>query len=225
MTPGAAGSARASELRDRMVLEQLERPRDDRQPIRCPRVLAAMRKVPRHRFVPDASLEAAYGDSPLEIGHAQTISQPYMVALMVEALDVHPDSHVLDVGSGCGYAAAVLAELAREVTTLEVIPALARRAAATLVELGYARVDARCGDANHGCPERAPFDRIVLACATPALPPALRDQLVPGGLCIYPRGHALDIQELIVVTKGHEGHEDEERRITLCRFVPLTRPK
>jgi protein-L-isoaspartate(D-aspartate) O-methyltransferase len=183
------------------------------------RVLTAMRAVPRHRFV-DASLaDQAYEDHPLPIGHGQTISQPYIVAYMVEQLQLRPGARVLEVGTGCGYQAAVLAELAREVYTIEIVEPLARCAAETLAELGYENVRVRHGDGYHGWPERAPFDGIVVAAAAPYVPPALVDQLAPGGRLIIPVGR-LD-QEIRLITRSAEGIVQE--RLIQVRFVPLVR--
>lgn len=152
------------------------------------RVLAAMRRVPRHRFVPADAQEYAYLDSPLRIGDGQTISQPYIVALMSQLLAVRPEDKVLDVGTGSGYQAAVLACLAREVHTIERIPALAERAAGTLSTLGFENVRVHVGDGSQGYPPEAPYDRILVAAAAPEAPPALLDQLAEGGRLVVPVG-------------------------------------
>ena len=200
--------------RDRMVDAQIAA-----RGVGDARVLAAMRAVPRHRFVDPSLADQAYDDHPLPIGHGQTISQPYIVAYMVEQLQLRPGGRVLEVGTGCGYQAAVLAELAREVYTVEIVEPLARCAAETLAELGYANVHVRHGDGYHGWPERAPFDGIIVAAAAPHVPPALVDQLAPGGRLIIPVGR-LD-QEIRLITRSHEGIVQE--RLIQVRFVPLVR--
>lgn len=200
-------------LRERMVREQIAaRGVTDR------RVLAAMRKVPRHEFVPDIRRADAYQDRPLPIGRGQTISQPYVVALMTELAAVEPTSRVLEVGTGSGYQAAVLTELAGEVYTIEIVEALASEAAATLRRLGYRRVTVRHGDGYRGWPEAAPFDAIVVTAAPPAVPPALREQLAPGGRLVIPVGE--EKQELEVHRRTADGFE--VRRVTPVRFVPMT---
>ncbi|MEW6320452.1 MAG: protein-L-isoaspartate(D-aspartate) O-methyltransferase [Acidobacteriota bacterium] len=191
--------------------------------IRNERVLAAMRKVPRHLFVPEPQRDAAYGDYPLPIGHGQTISQPYIVAFMTQALAPEPTHKVLEIGTGSGYQAAVLAELSGHVYTIEIIPELAARARATLTELGYTNVDVRTGNGYLGWPEQAPFDRIMVTAAPDEVPPALVEQLAVGGLMAIPVG-AGDVQELRVLQKSDGGLETVE---TLpVRFVPMTgKPK
>ena len=210
---GAAAAADFAALRERMVREQIAaRGVTDR------RVLAAMRKVPRHEFVPDIRRADAYQDRPLPIGRGQTISQPYVVALMTELAAVEPKSRVLEVGTGSGYQAAVLSELAGEVYTIEIVEALASEAAATLRRLGYRRVTVRQGDGYRGWPEAAPFDAIVVTAAPPAVPPALREQLGPGGRLVIPVGG--EKQELEVHRRTANGFE--VRRVTPVRFVPMT---
>src|SRR5262245_12586230 len=171
--------------RARMVDEQL-RGRD----IKNPRVLDAMRAVPRHLFVPDAERREAYGDFPLPIGHEQTISQPYIVAFMTEALEVGAGDRVLEIGTGSGYQAAVLSTLAREVYTIEIVAPLAERARDTLAALGYQNVRVRTGNGYLGWPEHAPYDRIMVTAAPDAIPPALLQQLKVGGLMAMPLGTA-----------------------------------
>src|SRR5262245_42108061 len=171
-----AGAADYAELRDRMVATQLEA-----RGIKDARVLAAMRTVPRHEFVPDALAGSAYADSALPIGHAQTISQPYIVALMTELARLGPTSTVLEVGTGSGYQAAVLAEVAKAVYSIEIVEPLARRAEATLARLGYGRVHVRAGDGYRGWPEAAPFDAILVTAAPDQVPAPLIAQLAPGG--------------------------------------------
>jgi protein-L-isoaspartate(D-aspartate) O-methyltransferase len=184
-----------------------------------PRVLAAMRRVPRALFVPDENRAFACGDHPLPIGHGQTISQPFIVAFMTDLLDVHPDHRVLEVGTGCGYQAAVLAELADEVQTIEVVPALARRARATLLDLGYRNVVVHEGDGHAGLPEAAPFDRIIVTAAPERVPDALIEQLAPGGRLVIPVGSRY-AQQLLILEKDAAGELHERRTIGVA-FVPL----
>jgi protein-L-isoaspartate(D-aspartate) O-methyltransferase len=188
-----------------------------RRGIRDERVLAAIAAVPRELFVPEELQAEAYADRALPIGHGQTISQPFMVAAMLEALALD-GGRVLDVGTGSGYQAAVLAELADEVVTIELVPELAEHARRTLERAGYARVEVRVGDGSLGVPERAPFDGIVVAAAAPAVPEALYRQLAPGGRIVVPVGTVRE-QWLEVVERGEEG--PERRRTVPCRFVPL----
>ncbi len=199
---------------ERMVRLQIES-RD----IRDPRVLDAMRRVPRHLFVPAGSRATAYEDHPIGIGHGQTISQPYMVAFMTDALELRGGERVLEIGTGSGYQAAVLAELCRDVFTVERIPQLAAAAAETLSSLGYTNVSLRTGDGCDGWPERAPFDRILVAAAAPSVPDALRKQLADNGVMVIPVGDWKRTQE-IVVARRTAGAIAIERSIG-CRFVPL----
>jgi protein-L-isoaspartate(D-aspartate) O-methyltransferase len=205
---------RTSDARARMVERQL-RGRD----IKDPRVLAAMAAVPREAFVPDRERGAAYQDGPLPIGSGQTISQPYMVARMTELINVASGERVLDIGTGSGYQAAILAELGCQVTSIEREPDLAASAAARLASLGYAdRVEVRTGDGTLGAPDVAPVDAIVVAAAAPAIPEALREQLGDGRRMVIPVGTRRE-QQLIVV----ERHGDEWREWSdgPCVFVPL----
>ena len=188
-----------------------------RRGIRDERVLAAIAAVPRELFVPADVRRHAYEDRALPIGHEQTISQPFMVATMLEALELD-GGRALDVGTGSGYQAAVLAELADEVVTIERVPELAERARATLAAAGYRRVDVRVGDGTLGVPERAPYQGIVVAAAAPAAPEALYEQLADGGRLVVPVGTVRD-QWLEVVERGEEG--PRHRRSVPCRFVPL----
>lgn len=198
--------------RNRMVDEQLAG-RD----IRSARVLDAMRKVPRHLFVPEAIRAFAYDDRPLPIGHDQTISQPYIVAYMTEALELEPAHKVLEIGTGSGYQAAVLGLLAKEVYTIEIVQPLAERARATLKSLGHANVHVRAGNGYLGWPEQAPFDRIMVTAAPDEVPPALVEQLKIGGLMAIPVGTV--VQELRILRKTASGMETL-RRLPV-RFVPM----
>ena len=184
-----------------------------------PAVLAAMEKVPRHRFVLDGDLDYAYADTPISIGLGQTISQPYIVAFMTEALKVKSTDKVLEIGTGSGYQAAVLGELAREVYTIEIVPQLAERATGLLKSLGYSNVHARLGDGYAGWPEHAPFDAVMVTAAPDHVPQPLVDQLKLGGRLVIPVG--TENQELLVMTKTTEGLREEDR--LPVRFVPLTR--
>lgn len=186
--------------------------------IRDPRVLGAMGRVPRHRFVPPAAVPAAYDDTPLPIGFGQTISQPYIVAFMTQAARVAPGDAVLEIGTGSGYQAAVLAELAGAVYSVEIVPRLAARARATLAALGYANVHLRAGDGYRGWPEHAPYDAIVVTAAPDHVPPALLAQLAPGGRLVIPVGAGE--QELLVISRDARGVTT--RRTIPVRFVPFT---
>jgi protein-L-isoaspartate(D-aspartate) O-methyltransferase len=199
--------------RQRMVDQQL-RARD----IASPGVLDAMRRVPRHRFVPDEERGSAYTDYPLPIGFGQTISQPYIVAFMTEALDIGRTHRVLEIGTGSGYQAAVLAELAGEVYTIEIVAPLAERARATLEELGYANVHVRAGNGYLGWPEAAPFDRIIVTAAPDEVPPVLVEQLKVDGLMVVPVG--VGEQILQVLRKTPQGMVTV--RTLPVRFVPMT---
>jgi len=197
----------------RMVDEQL-RGRD----VTDERVLTAMATVPRELFVPPEHRERAYEDAALPIGHGQTISQPYMVARICEELALRDRGRVLDVGTGSGYQAAVLAELAAEVHTIERIPELAEQARASLATAGYERVAVHVGDGTLGLPEHAPYEAIAVAAAAPQPPPSLYDQLAPGGRLVVPVGRRWG-QELLVVVRSPEGPAIV--RSVPCRFVPL----
>jgi len=201
------------EDRARMVNEQLKA-RD----IRSERVLDAMLKVPRHLFIPESARGGAYGDFPVPIGNGQTISQPYIVAFMTQALDVGPGDRVLEIGTGSGYQAAVLSVLAKEVFSIEIIEPLAGRARATLTDLGYRNIQVRAGNGYLGWPEHAPYDRIIVTAAPDEVPPALVEQLKIGGLMAIPVG--VDDQELRILRRLPTGLET----ITTLpvRFVPMT---
>jgi protein-L-isoaspartate(D-aspartate) O-methyltransferase len=182
------------------------------------RVLVAMNRVPRELFVPASLREHAYDDGALPIGHHQTISQPFVVATICSLLSLRGTERVLDVGTGSGYQAAVLAELSADVVTIERIPELAAEARARLEGAGYASVDVRVGDGSLGVPERAPYDAIAVAAAAPRVPAALYDQLAEGGRLVLPRGTRWG-QELVLVLRTREG--SAERSSIPCRFVPL----
>jgi protein-L-isoaspartate(D-aspartate) O-methyltransferase len=187
--------------------------------VRDPLVLAAMAKVPRHLFVPESLRVHAYADEPLPIGEGQTISQPFIVAYMTEALGLRGGEKVLEVGTGSGYQTAVLAEIAGEVYTVEIVEKLARRARTVLDGLGYANVRFRVGDGSAGWPEEAPFDGIIVTAAAARIPETLEDELKVGGRMIVPVG--TDLQELFFIEKGTKGVERESR--LAVRFVPLVK--
>jgi protein-L-isoaspartate(D-aspartate) O-methyltransferase len=185
------------------------------------RVLEAMRKVPRDRFVPAELVSRAYDDGPLPIGQGQTISQPYIVAYMTETLAVTANQKVLEIGTGSGYQAAVLGELARQVFTIEIVPELARRAEATLKALGYPNVTVRAGDGYAGWVEEAPFDRILVTAAPEQIPKPLIDQLAVGGRLVAPVGGQGETQWITIVEKTPRGIV--EKRTIPVQFVPFTR--
>jgi protein-L-isoaspartate(D-aspartate) O-methyltransferase len=187
--------------------------------VRDPRVLEAMRQVPRHRFVDPSQHSGAYEDHPLPIAGNQTISQPYIVALMTELLDLQPGETVLEIGTGSGYQSAVLAKLAREVYSIEIVPDLARAASERLKELGYANVVVREGDGYRGWPEHAPFDAIIVTAAPDRIPEPLLDQLAPGGRMVIPVGDFF--QELKVFRKDAAG-KVSEKDVLPVRFVKMT---
>ena len=185
-------------------------------------VMTAMGKVPRHRFVPTTQEPFAYQNHPLPIGEGQTISQPYIVALMTDLLDPKSTDRVLEIGTGSGYQAAVLAELVERVYTIEIVAPLAKRAMRTLEQLGYRNIEARIGDGYNGWAAAAPFDSIIVTAAPPEIPKALIDQLKPGGRMVIPVGGSRDVQELLLVEKRSDGTAATRRTLTV-RFVPLTR--
>ncbi len=191
------------------------------QPVRDPGVLKAMKKVPRHLFVPEQYRADAYRNSPLYIGHNQTISQPYIVAHMTELLALEPGDRVLEIGTGSGYQAAVLAELCKEVYSIEIIPPLARKADSLLNELGYTNVHVRTGDGYEGWPGAAPFEGIIVTCAPEAIPQPLVDQLANGGRIVIPVGGEWEVQQLVVVRKDRNGKISSKRQYPV-RFVPMT---
>jgi protein-L-isoaspartate(D-aspartate) O-methyltransferase len=187
-----------------------------------PRVEAAMRTVPRHHFVDEDEAGHAYADHPLPIGEGQTISQPYMVALMTELAAPQAGDRILEIGTGSGYQAAVLGTLAGQVETIEIIDALARGAAARLEALGHHNVRVHIGDGWHGVPEHGPYDAIVVTAVAPSLPPPLLAQLRPGGRVVIPIGPEHGAHDLMVYTLGAAG-DVSERWVLPVRFVPLTR--
>ena len=204
-----------AQQREQMVETQLKS-RD----IQSERVLGAMKKVPRHLFMPESVRQYAYIDSPVPIGQGQTISQPYIVGLMTQTVDPQPGDRALEVGTGSGYQAAVLGELVQEVYTIEIIPALAERAEKTLSEWGYDNVEVRQGDGYQGWPEQAPFDIILVTAAPEVIPQPLIDQLAEGGRLVVPVGAQGEIQTLTLLTK--EKGEVKRTYITDVRFVPMT---
>lgn len=220
----AAGASQTREERQqersRMVETQLKG--WARTPITDKAVLDAMLKAPRHLFVPESMRTRAYDDSPLPIGHGQTISQPYIVALMTQVLELKPEMKVLEIGTGSGYQAAILAEITPHVFTIEIIKPLYESARDRLKTLGYNTVTVALGDGYYGMKDAAPFDRIIVTCAALHIPPALFEQLKPGGRMIIPVGGGFETQRLLLVTKDEEGRR-ASKALELVRFVPLIR--
>ena len=210
-----AADLRAS--RDRMVREQIES-----RGITNTAVLAAMRKVPRHEFVPEQWADAAYEDHPLPIGYGQTISQPYIVALMTELAQPTPGAKVLEVGTGSGYQAAILAETGAEVYSIEILEPLARESADRLKRLGYDKVHVKQGDGYLGWPDHAPFAAIIVTAGADHVPPPLVEQLKPGGRLVIPVGELHGEQSLLLVQKSADG-KVTTRNVGAVLFVPLTR--
>ncbi len=204
-------------LRQQMVDTQI-RARE----VRSEAVLQAMARVPRHLFVPDSQRPYVYEDRPLPIGRGQTISQPYIVGYMTDVLQLEPAHRVLEIGTGSGYQAAVLADIATHVYSIEIVPELAEGARRALTDAGYRNVDVRTGNGYLGWPDRAPFDRIIVTAAPPTIPNALVDQLAVGGIMVVPVG--TDYQEIVVISKTAQGVT--EKRTIPVRFVPMvTRPR
>ncbi len=220
-----AGAVDFTTLRAQMVEEIVATVRLTQHELGKPaldaRVLQALSTVPRHEFVPDSERPHAYDDRPLPIGAGQTISQPYIVAIMTDLLDLKPDQVVFELGTGFGYQAAILAGLVKQVYTMEIIPTLGDRARQTLQRLGYHNVSVRVGDGYYGWEEHAPFDAILVTAATDHLPPPLIRQLKPGGRMILPVGSSFLTQQLLLVTKADDGAL-RTRTILPVRFVPLT---
>ena len=203
-------------LRERMVKEQIvDRGISDKA------TLNAMRKVPRHLFVPEDIRNEAYDDNPLPIGYGQTISQPYIVAYMTEVSVPGPKKRVLEVGTGSGYQAAILAEITETVYTIEIVPELAKEASARFISLGYKNIVAKYGDGYQGWPEHSPFDIIVVTAAAEKIPQPLLDQLAENGRLVIPVGGPYDVQELILAVK--KNGKIETKRLTFVRFVPFKR--
>jgi len=200
-----------------MVTDQIAR-----RGVSDPRVLAAMREVPRHQFVPPADQAHAYDDSPLPIGHGQTISQPYIVALMTEIVRPRASDRALEIGTGSGYQSAVLSRLVGNVDTIEIVESLAREADRRLKDLGYANVTVRAGDGYAGWPERGPFDIIIVTAAPDHVPQPLVEQLARGGRMVIPVGSPYEGQELRLIEKDDSG-QVRTRQVAPVRFVPLTR--
>jgi protein-L-isoaspartate(D-aspartate) O-methyltransferase len=204
-------------MRERMIETQIL-PRD----VRNDRVVQAMRRVPRELFIPEDMRPFAYDDRPLPIGRGQTISQPYIVAYMTQALELEPSHTVLEIGTGSGYQAAVLANIVKQVYSVEIVPDLADSARRALAQAGYTNVDVRTGNGYLGWPERAPFDRIIVTAAPPEIPQALVDQLAVGGVMVVPVGTGN--QEIVIITKTPDGVT--QKRTIEVRFVPMvSKPK
>ncbi len=226
ISAGAEGAADAYQSQRRAMVQEIE------ADVRAtslyidtdalnPRVMKVMGKVPRHEFVPPEHRSRAYENRPLPIGHGQTISQPYIVALMTDLLRLRPGARVLEVGTGSGYQAAVLGELVADVYTIEIIEALGEQAGRRLQRLGYEGVRVRLGDGYYGWQEHAPFDAIVVTAAASHIPPPLVEQLKPGGRMVIPVGGRFQVQQLTLITKDPDGRT-RTRQILPVRFVPLT---
>lgn len=209
-------------LREKMVREQISDPPDYRDPVNDNKVLKAMRTVPRHLFVRPKDTARAYRDHPIPIGYGQTISQPYIVALMTEMLEARPEHKVLEVGTGSGYQAAILSPLVQEVYTVEIVRPLGEAAAERLGRLNYENVRVKVADGFYGWKEHAPFDRIIVTCAATIVPPPLIRQLKPGGKMCIPVGGQYTVQYLTMVEKSESG-EITMRKSIPVRFVPFTR--
>jgi protein-L-isoaspartate(D-aspartate) O-methyltransferase len=208
-------------LRDREEMVDKDIANYPYQPVQDARVLKAMRRVPRHVFVPEDIRAYAYRNSPMAIGYDQTISQPFIVAHMTELLDIKPEHKVLEIGTGSGYQAAVLGELCDHVYTIEIVRPLGIKAKALLEELGYENIQVRIGNGYEGWPEEAPFDRIIVTCAPDQVPEALVDQLAPGGQIVIPVGEQNRTQYLVTVSKNKKGKISSKAHYPV-RFVPMT---
>ena len=207
--------------REKMVRNQIADPAGLRDAVMDPAVLRAMRDTPRHIFVPSSHRGRAYDDTPLPIGHGQTISQPYMVAVMTELLGLTHESKVLEIGTGSGYQAAVLAALTPHVYSIEIIEPLAERAGLVFEEQAYTSIRTRVGDGYYGWPEAAPFDAIIVTCAAGHLPAPLWEQLKPGGRIVIPIGGTYSVQRLVIVEKTPDGKR-KSNSVMGVRFVPMT---
>lgn len=200
-------------------MEMVELLKGSRYGIKDERVLQAMTDTPRHEFVRDEEKRLAYANRPLPIGFGQTISQPFIVAYMTEALELKQTDRVLEVGTGSGYQAAILSHIVSEVYSIEIVEALAKRAAKTLKGLGYKNVITKYGDGYKGWPDKAPFDALIVTCAPDKIPQALVDQLKDGGRMIIPVGHVESVQELYLLIK--EGDDVKKKAVMPVRFVPM----
>ena len=218
LSGGVLAQDRYAELRNQMVEEQIIA-----RGVKDPRVLRVMREVPRHLFVSPNLAGSAYTDQPLLIGQEQTISQPYIVALMTELLRPQPDDVVLEVGTGSGYQAAVLSRLAKQVYSIEILPLLAYSAQKRLAQLGYRNIEVKAGDGYLGWPEAAPFDGIIVTAAPPEVPTALVEQLKRGGRMVVPVGETDATQSLIVLEKSKTSDQVTRRTVIPVRFVPMVR--
>lgn len=205
-------------LRERMVVKQIEN-----RGVSNPKVLKAMRKVPRHLFVPSKYIDEAYEDHPVPIGYGQTISQPYIVAYMTEVIDPQPDDKVLEIGTGSGYQAAILAEIVDSVFTIEIVPPLGKRARERLQRLGYGNIEVKIADGYYGWKEHAPFDAIVVTAAAEYIPPPLLQQLKVGGKMVIPVGSPFFTQMLVLVEKKE--NEIVTKNLMPVQFVPFRREK
>ncbi len=211
-----------SQDRDEAQRADMVRMQVEARGVRDPETLRAMRETPRALFMPEAVRSQAYEDRAVPIGYGQTITQPYIVGLMTSLLHAEKRHKVLEIGTGSGYQAAVLSELAGKVYTMEIVPELARSAETTLKKLGYRNVTVRLGDGYKGWPEQAPFDRIILTAAPPEVPKTLLDQLAPGGRLVAPEGGSVLGQELVVIEKSADG-QLKKRNVLPVAFVPMVR--
>ncbi len=217
LTMSVAYTQNYKEQRQQMVEWQIQA-----RGINSQRVIEAMLQVPRHEFVPYSLRNLAYEDQPLPIGHSQTISQPFIVAFMSEALGVKPGDKILEIGTGSGYQAAVLAHMGMHIYTIEIVPELAAQAEENLKNTGYTGVNVRCGDGYEGWPEKAPFDAIILTAAPPRIPQRLIDQLKTGGIMVLPVGPVHQVQSLKKIVKKEKGYT--QTTLLPVRFVPMVNP-
>ncbi len=215
--PGFSTDDQYQSARHAMVRVQIKRRGVDNEA-----VLDAMRRVPRHLFIPESDPVKSYGDYPVPIGYGQTISQPYIVAIMTQLLDVGPDDRILEIGTGSGYQAAILAEICREVVSIEIVDQLAKSSAKRIEDMGYMNITVICGDGYLGYPPRAPYDGIIITAAVEPVPPLLVGQLVPGGRIVVPLGNPGRGQDLTVLEKQEDGTL-KQRKVLPVRFVPFTR--